>query len=136
MFNRENMMKNSVRPVIKVLVVEDDLESRDLLKKYLEILGCRVDIAKHGIEAIDKVSSNEYAICFIDLQMPLMGGLEAALIIREDKKEMPIIAMTEKTADEDFEDCREAKMTALIVKPIDIVKLRQIILHFGRKQII
>lgn len=129
------MMTNSAGQGIKALVVEDDIESQRLLKTYLKILGCHVDTARNGIGAIDKLISKEYGICFMDLQMPLMGGLEAARIIREDEQyEMPIIAMTENVTDEDFENCRSVRITGLITKPVDIVKLKKIILHFGRKQ--
>lgn len=130
------MTKNFENRQIKVLVVEDDIEQQDLLKTYLEILGCQIYLAANGMQAIEKLIDNKYDICFMDLQMPLMGGLEATKIIREEEQqEMPIFGMTEIVTDEDFEDCRSIKMTGLINKPVDFVKLKKIIIHFGRKKI-
>ncbi len=128
-------MTNTIGRGIKVLVAEDDIEYQDSLKTYLEILGCSVDIAKNGMEAVEKIGEKEYNICFMDIRMPLMGGLEATDIIRkQEQSEIPIIAMTDEVTDDDFKDCLDAQMNDLITKPFDIVKLKKIIFHFGKKQ--
>ena len=80
---------------MKVLVVDDLLPNRELIKEYFEVLGCTGDYARNGQEAVDMVRKNQYDVCLMDFQMPVMDGIEATKIIRQElKSEVVIIALT------------------------------------------
>jgi len=104
---------------IKVLVVENDVLYIDLLKAYLSYIGCEGDFVSDGQEAIDKIKSNKYDICFMDIHMETMGGLEATRIIRKDvNKDIPIIALTGTVTDDYKENCFQAGMNDCVMKPV------------------
>jgi len=122
------MNENLIGKGINILVAENDFDNSERLKAYLEMLGSRVSYVKNGIEAIDKIAEKRYDICFMALRMPLMGGIDAVNIIREEgKNNLPIVAMVDEVTDQDFKDCLDAQFNDLITKPIDIVKLKKII---------
>ncbi len=111
---------------IKILVVEDSLPNQELLKVHFESLGCEVDYVSNGQEAIDKVKNNSYDICFMDLQMPVMGGLQATQIIRKEfKKEFPIIALTAAALEEERQSCLAAGMNDYLAKPFNFIELKE-----------
>lgn len=115
---------------IKVLVVEDSLPNQELLKVHFETLGCVADYATNGQEAIEKVKKKDYDICFMDLQMPVMGGIEASRIIRQDlKKNVPIIALTAAAQDEERQNCRQAGMIDYLAKPFNFLQLKEIVIR-------
>lgn len=124
----ENPSQNSK----KILVVEDNESNQILIKDVLEsICTCEISFAFNGREAIKLVSSANYDICFMDLQMPVMGGLEATKIIREHiSKELPIIAFTAMVFPEDKEKALKAGMNGFITKPIDFNELKLCIEKF------
>lgn len=115
---------------IKVLVVEDSLPNQELLKVHFETLGCAADYAANGQEAVEKVKKTDYDICFMDLQMPIMGGLEASRIIRHElKKTVPIIALTAAAQDEERQNCLQAGMTDYLPKPFNFLQLKEIVIR-------
>ncbi|MDP2654274.1 MAG: response regulator [Candidatus Omnitrophota bacterium] len=111
---------------IRVLVVEDSLPNQELLKVHFETLGCVCDYASNGQEAIEKIKTASYDICFMDLQMPIMGGVEATRIIRSElKNKMPIIALTAAEAEEEKEKCLNVGMNDYLPKPFDLGQLKE-----------
>ncbi len=119
---------------IKVLVVEDSLPNQMLIQAYFEELGCEGHYANNGEEAIAMLNSdNEFDMCLMDLQMPIMGGVEATEIIRKDiSQSFPIIALTAAVMREDKEKAETIGMTDFLSKPIDINKLRKTILQYAK----
>ena len=104
---------------IKVLYVENDIKYVNLVIAYLGKIGCESNFALDGKEAVDKVKSNKYDICFMDIDMELMGGLEATKIIRKDvNKDLPIIALTGTITDDDKKICFQAGMNDFVTKPV------------------
>lgn len=104
---------------IKVLVVENDVLYADLMKAYLDYIGCESDFASDGEEAIDKVKSNKYDICFMDIHMEPMGGIEATKIIRKEVSEdLPIIALTATVTDDSKDKYFKVGMNDFIMKPV------------------
>ncbi len=111
---------------IKVLVAEDSFPNQELMKAYFKNLGCDGEFAENGAEAIEMIKKNSYDLCFMDLQMPVMGGIEATLKIRKDiSKELPIIALTANVMKEAYEKCLKAGMNDFLPKPVDMESLKK-----------
>lgn len=116
-----------------VLLVEDNDINQLIAKEMLQHLGLTVDVAKNGQEAVAMVKQKNYALVFMDIQMPVMDGLTAAEIIRGhfSYQQLPIIAMTANTSSEDIERSMAAGMQDHISKPIDEVQLINAIKKWG-----
>ena len=118
---------------MRVLVVEDTKTNQMLIKAVLTKWGCVIEFADNGQEGLEKLRTNVYDICLMDLQMPVMGGLEATQIFRREiSKDFPVIALTEAVLDEDRLKCAEAGMTDFISKPINVDILKEKLIKYGR----
>ncbi|MBF0406413.1 MAG: response regulator [Candidatus Riflebacteria bacterium] len=102
------------------LVVEDNKINQDVAKGFLEGVGMEIEIAENGLEAVTKCQSHKghFDIVFMDLQMPVMGGHEAAKIIKSANPDLPIIALTAFAFNEEREKCFEEGMNDYLSKPI------------------
>lgn len=132
MFNEDSNVDTDLKFPEKVLIVEDNYVNQKLIMKMLTKLGCKVDLAENGLEAVNKVITNEYEMIFMDVQMPEMDGLEATEEIRKLEKgkdrSIPIIAMTALATKADRDRCLEHGMNDYITKPIRkdlIIKMLQ-----------
>ncbi|CAM4218582.1 PhoP family transcriptional regulator [Bacillus manliponensis] len=85
---------------IRVLIVDDEKEIRDLLKKYMERELYKVDVAANGAEAISLFDTNKYNLVLLDLMMPIMDGIEVCRRLRE-KTNVPILMLTAKDHETD-----------------------------------
>jgi len=106
----------------KILVVEDSLPNQLVVKTLLENANYNVDVASNGIEAIERVESNIYALVLMDLSMPKMDGAQACKIIRskgDSFSTLPIWAMTANVGKRDIQHCLDAGMDDFIEKPIN-----------------
>ena len=121
---------------VKVLVVEDSKPNQDLMKAYFNILKVNADFSNNGQEAVDHLRKRaDYDVILMDMQMPLMGGVEATTIIRRDiDKKVPIVALTAAALKEDQEQCLKAGMNDFLTKPIDINKLRMTLTRYLKKE--
>ncbi|MBF0217590.1 MAG: response regulator [Candidatus Omnitrophica bacterium] len=118
---------------VKVLVAEDNTTNQMLMKAVLGKLGCVFDLAVNGIEAVEKLRKGGYDICLMDLQMPIMGGIEAVRVVRaEISKTLPVIALTAAVTEEDRKECRDAGMTDFLAKPIVIDELKKKLSLYAR----
>jgi two-component system, sensor histidine kinase len=106
---------------LKVLVVEDNDVSQEVAATILKKLGCRVELAMNGNQAIDMITANSYDLIFMDCQMPGMDGFEATSEIRRRETgssgRVRIVAMTAHALDEDRERCVRVGMDDYIAKP-------------------
>ncbi|MBK7416294.1 MAG: response regulator [Dechloromonas sp.] len=105
----------------RVLLVEDDLISREVALELLLLAGLVVDTAENGQLAIASVRTHDYALVLMDMQMPVLGGLAATRAIRlmPGKATLPILAMTAHAFEEDRKACLDAGMNDHISKPVD-----------------
>ena len=108
-----------------MLLVEDNKLNQEVAREILEEFNFTVDLANNGQEACRMADSNIYEIILMDIQMPIMNGLEATREIRKmpGGKEIPILAMTANAMDEVREQCTQAGMSGFLTKPIDIADL-------------
>jgi len=105
---------------VKVLVVEDIPLNQLLMKTLLDDFGFECDIAENGKIAIEKMESNNFDIVLMDLQMPVMNGIEATDHIRNVlKSNIPIIALTADVTTVDLATCKAVGMNDYIAKPVD-----------------
>jgi two-component system, sensor histidine kinase len=105
---------------INILVAEDNLLNQELIRLVLKQKGYNVTIAANGRVAVDLAKENKYDLIFMDIQMPVMDGIEATIEIRKitGQKETPIIAFTAHTTPEDRQMCIKAGMNDMINKPL------------------
>jgi PAS domain S-box-containing protein len=105
----------------RVLLVEDEPVNREVVYEFLKDIGMAVDLAENGQEAVALATGNHYDLILMDMQMPVMGGLEATRIIRQapEGREIPIVALTANAFAEDRGRCAQAGMSDFIAKPID-----------------
>ena len=107
---------------IKVLLVEDNELNQEVATELLTMAGFVVDIAGNGKEALKAIEQRQYDAVLMDLNMPVMGGIEATQLIRKQEKyqRLPIIAMTASSLASDRERCLQAGMNDHVVKPLNI----------------
>ena len=110
----------------KVLLAEDNALNAEIAIELLSTLGFSVDWAENGFLAAEKYRASregEYFAIFMDMQMPVMDGLESTRVIRNSDREdrtIPIFAMTANTFASDRKRCEDAGMTGYIAKPINL----------------
>ncbi len=114
------------RRPLQILVVDDHPVNREVARAKLGRLGHPVDLASDGPEAIAAVAKKEYAVVFMDLQMPGMSGIEATQRIMSSLAGKPrphIVALTASVFEDDREACRQAGMCDFLGKPIEFAQL-------------
>jgi len=109
----------------RVLLVEDNRVNQLVATQLLKKIGITADIANNGVEAIEMVEKGSYDVVLMDIQMPVMGGLEATQRIRQNAQfaTLPIVAMSAGVTLDEQEKCAAVGMTDFIGKPIDSVLL-------------
>jgi CheY-like chemotaxis protein len=116
---------------LRILLVEDNEVNRKVAVRMLQKLGCEVDIATDGRQAIDKTAQQRYDIVFMDVYMPELDGYEATRLIRQREEatgsHQVIIAMTANAMEGDRELCLKAGMDDYLAKPFREADLRQTI---------
>jgi PAS domain S-box-containing protein len=122
----------------RILVVEDNLANQQLALHILRKSGHLPCVAANGWEAVERVRKEEFDLVLMDVQMPLMDGYQATAAIRAmttpAKSQLPIIAMTAHAMKEDEQRCLQAGMDGYLNKPINAVKLLEIIEDSAKKQ--
>ena len=112
---------------LRILLAEDTVANQKLVRAILEKRGHDVGVVHNGREAIEVLKEREFDLILMDVQMPIMDGLQAAAAIRSLTKlsqaQIPIVAMTAHTMPGDKERCLAAGMDAYLSKPINSQKL-------------
>jgi CheY-like chemotaxis protein/nitrogen-specific signal transduction histidine kinase len=111
----------------KILVAEDNKINIMLIKNIMELWDVECDVVSDGLQAVEKVKTTDYDMILMDLQMPVMDGYEATLIIRqlpiEKAKTLPIVAFTASSKFEIESKAAKAGLTDYIGKPFDLNEL-------------
>ena len=115
----------------RILVAEDNFINQEIILGLLENSQIQIDIAEDGEEAIELHQKNNYTLILMDIQMPILDGYAAAKKIREQDKDIPIIAITASAMKEDIEKSLEVGMNDHLNKPIDVTKLYEILLKYA-----
>ncbi|NDY72953.1 histidine kinase [Desulfobacter hydrogenophilus] len=130
LITKYNLKKETITFDAKILLAEDNLVNQQVTEAVLRKLGCQVDLANDGLEAVSCAENSLYDMIFMDCQMPRLDGYEATGKIRQQKNKAkkgthtPIIALTANALSGDREKCLAAGMDDYISKP------------FGQNQII
>ncbi|WP_199099664.1 hybrid sensor histidine kinase/response regulator [Dyella sp. ASV21] len=102
----------------KVLLVEDHPVNRELLREQLESLGYTVDEAENGAIALDRWKPGVYRAVLTDLNMPETNGYELAHALRQQDRDIPILAITASALASEQLQCKEAGLSELLLKPL------------------
>ena len=116
----------------RILLVEDNPVNRKVAQRILEKRGWHCDVAENGVNALDMLKKETYTLVLMDVQMPVMDGLEATRSIREmdEFAKLPIVALTANAMSGDREKCLEAGMNDYLSKPIRPQELRDMVSRY------
>lgn len=111
---------------IDVLVAEDNPVNQKLLSIILGKMGGNVHLVNNGQEAVDALNEKPYQLCLLDIQMPVLDGIEAAKLIRKGlNKDIPIIAITAGNVNDYAAKMAASGINDYLMKPFDAVKLKE-----------
>ncbi|MCW2120046.1 response regulator [Flavobacterium sp. 7A] len=118
---------------LKILLVDDNKINLLVLEKQLKnkLKNSQITTANNGYEALNKIKNNHYDIVLMDVIMPIMNGITASIHVRnlldENKKDIPIIALTANVGEKELSECLNAGMNDFVTKPFEINSLLKII---------
>ncbi|WP_437187585.1 response regulator [Planctomicrobium sp. SH668] len=116
---------------LQILLAEDSPVNQRVALEFLKRLGHEVQVVNNGLDAVNEVQDKHYDVVLMDLQMPLMGGIDATSMIRQmadpNVREIPIVAMTAEAMKGDRQRCLDAGMTDYISKPVNFDELSEVI---------
>jgi len=115
----------------KVLVVDDNRASRDLIRAILKPVRCEIVEASHGQQALDLIQQEHPDLVLLDIDMPGMDGITVVKRIRENQSlaGLPVVAVTAFAMEGDREKGMAAGFTAYLTKPVRVALLRQQVQH-------
>ncbi len=122
----------------KILLVEDDPNNQLLMKFCLAKTNFPYDLAENGLEAVEKFEQGAYDLVLMDINMPVMNGLDATRKIRQIEKdnqqaETPIMAITANVTSEDRKKCIESGCNDIIAKPFKVQELLNTVNQIAEK---
>ncbi len=139
---KESVENNSLKDELttlkgsKILLTEDNTMNQEIILGMLSHSGIEIDIAQNGAEAVEKFEADpkKYELIFMDIQMPVMDGYEAARRIRAIDNVVPIVALSANAMTEDVKKTLECGMNEHLNKPIDVEKLFAALLKYLSKK--
>ncbi len=118
----------------RVLVAEDNIVNQQVTRRFLERLGCRVELADNGLRAVEFCAQSKLDLVLMDVQMPIMDGLAATREIRRAEvpgRRVPIVALTASAMTDEVDRCLAAGMDGLLTKPLQPLQLREMLDRHG-----
>ena len=128
--SQESLLSNVKAKLIgTILVAEDNPDIQKLIGRYLSDKGAKISFVGNGQEAIDAINQSEfgYDLIFMDMQMPVMGGLEAIHILRDQGYSGKIFALTANAMKEDVDSYKKAGVDGFLAKPVDRAQLNAVL---------
>lgn len=126
-----NMLK------LRIVIADDIFTNRLLLSEIIEDLGHDFISVENGREAIDALIHNDIDIVLMDIEMPVMNGLEATMHIREKlgkpKCDIPVVALTAHNPKIFFDDYKDVGFSKLLTKPYSIKKITDLLEGFSAR---
>lgn len=116
----------------RVLLAEDNEINREIFAAMVEPLGVSLDIVENGRQAVDYVAASPPDLIFMDIQMPVMDGKEACLLIRKHYPMLPMIALTANVLASDTRHYAELGFNAHLPKPVEIDQIRDVLMQYLR----
>ncbi|MEL0456548.1 response regulator [Flavobacteriaceae bacterium SZ-1-7] len=133
----EEFLKPVLMDKLSVLVAEDNRTNQKVIKFLLERQGADCTFAKNGLEAVELYKILDFDIIFMDIYMPDMDGYQATKFIKETAKyainKTPIIAVSASAFEEDINNAKLAGIDDFLAKPIEVVKLRELLTKHAKK---
>ncbi|WP_101757418.1 response regulator [Oceanicoccus sp. KOV_DT_Chl] len=120
---------------VSILLAEDNLVNQKVAVRMLERLGCNVDIAVDGAEAVSMWQQSKYDLIFMDCHMPIKDGYQATREIRSIENgsvHIPIVALTANAMEGEAQVCAEVGMDGFIAKPVKVSDLEAVIVDFTK----
>jgi PAS domain S-box-containing protein len=119
---------------LKILLAEDNSTNLLFMDMLMVQMGYEYDVARNGSEAVRKVKESEYDLVLMDIQMPVMNGLEATKIIRKSKgRKITIVGLSANAFQEDVDLAMESGMDSYLTKPLKINEITSIIKSCAEK---
>ena len=114
----------------KLLIVDDEIEIREMLSRHFEFLGCNTSTAANGQEAMEYLDENKVDIVITDIMMPVMDGVTLLKNIRKEFPMVQVIMITGYVSLENALSCMRAQATTCIFKPLeDLTELEEAVEH-------
>ena len=113
-----------------VLIAEDSTDIRRFLVYLLEKFGLDVTTVENGQQAFEEATNHHYDIILMDAQMPVLGGLEATMLLRRAGCKTPVVAVTANAMNQDRVNCTQAGCDGFLAKPIDLDELCKMLQRF------
>ncbi len=118
------------RRTMRILVAEDNETNQRVIAKILQRAGHRTDLAGNGEEALDLLEEHRYDLVIVDMNMPVMGGVQAVKLYRfmhPDHADLPFVMLTANATTEARKECESAGIDAYLTKPVETRKLLEVI---------
>jgi CheY-like chemotaxis protein len=119
---------------LKILLAEDNSTNLLFMDMLMTQLGYHYDVARNGSDAVRMVKESDYDLVLMDIQMPVMNGLEATKIIRKSKRnKITIVGLSANAFQEDVDQAMDTGMDSYLTKPLKINEITSIIRSCSEK---
>jgi len=117
---------------MKILQAEDNLVNKKLLEAFVSRMGHEIFSVENGREALEALEQEKYDLVLMDIQMPVMDGIEALKKIKLDARleDLPVIAVSAYSSPEDEVEFINLGFNSFISKPVDFDRLKEVIIQF------
>jgi CheY-like chemotaxis protein len=120
---------------LKILIADDNYINRRVLCLLLIRLGYEAKSMENGQECLEEVLKNPYDLLLLDIDMPIMSGIECTQSIRQEGLDLPIIAVTATSPEVTRGPCFEAGMNGYMSKPVNLPELKRILRETSERKV-